>query len=1154
MSFVHLHNHSEYSLLDGLSKTKEMAEHALALGQKAIALTDHGTMFGAIEFYKTCLDVGIKPIVGCEVYVAPESLHKKDEKRHGTNLFHLLLLAKNNQGYQNLCNIVSRSYTEGFYYKPRIDFDLLSSLGNDLIVSTGCIQGQLPRLLLAGQTTEAEDLARQYKERFGSDFYIEIMNHGLAEEMRVNPLLVSLANKVEIPLIATHDSHYVHKEDAYAHDILLCIQQLKDFDDPKRMRFTGDSFYLKSEEEMKQLFPELPQALENTSQVAEKCNLEFDFETKHLPKYRSPEHGVASKEERIQYLRHLCEENLPLRYGNTIDKDIRDRLEYELGVIESMDFVDYFLVVQDFIRYARENNIAVGPGRGSAAGSIVSYLLRITDIDPLRYNLYFERFLNPQRFSMPDIDIDFEDARREEIIDYVKRTYGEDCVSQIGTFGKLESRAAFRDVARAFKISPTEINLQSKKIPAGQSLASAYKHSESFKKLVDENETYTKIYETASRLEHAVRNFSTHACGILITDEPLWNYVPLAIDKNKKRVSMYEKNTVEKLGLLKMDFLGLKNLTIIKDCCELVQKQQNKAIDLDALPLDDATTYELYKKGQTKGVFQVESPGMQKWLKELKPDSIEDIIAMVALYRPGPMQNIPDFIENKQNQSTIQYLDACLEPVLKNTYGICIYQEQVMSIAQVMSGFSMADADKLRKAMGKKIPELMEKQHEKFVKGAIEKGFTQDLAETVFAMLEKFAEYGFNRAHAACYGLLSYQTAYLKANYPAEYMCSLMNTFRSDEKRIESYIDECRAMNIPILPPDINKSHILFSLETMPSSKEGEEKQETPSEIGIRFGLSAIKNVGEAALESVLEDRTTNGLYIGVKDFKTRNKTNKVTKRTIEFLIKAGAFDFYQNNRTDLLDTLNNVRAEGLSLFDSSPESSSEAPKAAPTSSIETNLLFEKEALGFYITTNPMVQFLEAFPSLEFTTLEALQGIHAETEVQVFCMIDSIRSPRKKTKNTVRMCTLSDLSGSMELLAFGQAANDIDAVMQEENSDAIMAFLCTAKVAFRNDGFQYLIKKVDRCYTLSDVHRQLKKPSRLYLNINLDIISKTKLSEITHLLSKHTGPSDVILHIHFRGYRIETHPSMDYHVTRSMELTTELQHLLSPENVWWRQC
>ncbi|MDD4614192.1 MAG: DNA polymerase III subunit alpha [Caldisericia bacterium] len=1154
MSFVHLHNHSEYSLLDGLSKTEEMAEHAKELGQKAIAITDHGTMFGAVEFFKKCTHVGIKPIVGCEVYVAPESRHMKDEKRHGTNLFHLLLLAKNYQGYQNLCNIVSRSYTEGFYYKPRVDFELLSSLGDDIIVSSGCIQGQLPRLLLSGQAEEAEKLARQYKDRFGDDYYIEIMNHGIPEEIKVTPLMVALAKRLDISVIATHDSHYVNKDDAYAHDILLCIQQLKDYDDPKRMRFTGDSFYLKSEEEMKRLFPELPEALENTTKVAEKCNLEFDFETKHLPKYRSPEHGVASKEERIQYLRHLCDENLPIRYGSNIHSDIRDRLEYELGVIESMDFVDYFLVVQDFIRYARENNIAVGPGRGSAAGSIVSYLLRITDIDPLRYNLYFERFLNPQRFSMPDIDIDFEDARREEIIDYVKRTYGEDCVSQIGTFGKLESRAAFRDVARAFKISPTEINLQSKKIPAGQSLASAYKQSESFRKLIEESEVYAKIYETASRLEHAVRNFSTHACGILITDEPLWNYVPLAIDKNKKRVSMYEKDTVEKLGLLKMDFLGLKNLTIIKDCCDMVQQQYQTVLDLDTLPLDDANTYDLYKKGQTRGIFQVESPGMQKWLKELKPDSIEDIIAMVALYRPGPMQNIPEFIQNKQNQSQIQYLDPCLEPVLKNTYGICIYQEQVMSIAQVMSGFSMADADKLRKAMGKKIPELMEKQHEKFVHGAIEKGYSQDLAETVFSMLEKFAEYGFNRAHAACYGLLSYRTAYLKANYPAEYMCALMNTFRSDEKKIESYIDECRSMNIPILSPHINKSHILFSLEPVSLPKESSEQTETPKEMGIRFGLSAIKNVGEAALESIIEDRETNGLYLGLKDFKTRNKTNKVTKRTIEFLIKAGAFDFYQKNRTALLDTLNNIRTEGLSLFDAAGVSEEETPIISHPSSIETHLLFEKEALGFYITANPMVQFLEAFPKIEFTSLETLQNIHTETEVQLFCMIDSIRTPRKKTKNTVRMCTLSDVSGSMELMAFGEPANDIDAVMQGAHSDAIMAFLFSAKVAFRNDGFQYIIKKVDRCFTLSDVYQQLQKPSRLYLNINLETVSKTQLSVITQLLEKHTGPSDVILHIHFKGYRIETLPSMDYHVTRSMELTTELQRLLSPENVWWRQC
>ena len=1148
MPFVHLHNHSEYSLLDGLSKPYEMAQRAKELGQKSIAITDHGNMCGAIDFYKACKNVGVKPIIGCEVYVAPESRMQKDEKRHGTNLWHLILLAKNYKGYQNLCNIVSKAYTEGLYYKPRVDFELLSAYGDDIIVSSACIQGQLPRYILAGEMEKAEELARKYKDRFGSDYYIEIMNHNIKKELEVNPKLISLAKKLDIKVIATHDSHYVKKDDAYAHDILLCIQQLKDYDDPNRMKFSGDSFYLKSEDEMRALFPEVPEAIENTNEVADKCNLDFDFKTRHLPKFINKEKGIVTEEQRFKYLRDLCEKNLSYRYDEITD-EVRDRLEFELKTIKSMDFVDYFLVVYDFIREAKELNIAVGPGRGSAAGSIVSYLLQITDLDPLHYKLYFERFLNPERHSMPDIDIDFEDSRREEIIEYVKKVYGENCVSQIGTFGKLESRAAFRDVARAFKITPSEINIQSKKIPAGLALQTAYKQSEAFKQLIDENETYKKIYTVAKRLEHAVRNFSTHACGVLITDKSLWNYVPLAIDKNKKMVSMYEKNTVEELGLLKMDFLGLKNLTTIKECCELIKVNRNETIDLDKITLDDKLTYDLYKRGETIGVFQVESQGMQKWIKELKPDGIEDIIAMVALYRPGPMQNIPVFIQNKQNRSRIEYLDPCMEPVLKNTYGIFVYQEQVMNIAQVMSGFSMADADHLRKAMGKKIASLMEKQHTKFVEGAIKNGHTRDIAESVFSLLERFAEYGFNRAHAACYGLLSYRTAYLKANYSQEYMCSLLNTTKSDEKRLNIYIDECKSMNIEVLPPDINKGAVSFQLEKQKvESGDDSEVYKTC----LRFGLAAIKNVGEAALEALILERKKNGEYRGVKDFKLRNKNNKVTKRTVEFLIKAGAFDGSSDDRMSLLDSLNNIRKEGPSLF-GSIETEQEATAQETSNKMEMNLMFEKEALGFYMSGHPMAQFVEAYPNIEFTNVSRLEHIAVDQKLTLFCMIDSVRLPRKKAKSPIRLITVSDLSGTDEVVAYSEVSKQIEGILQGEDANVLKAFLLNISVTRSGEYKRIQIKSMEKYYTFGDLNKQLKKPSVLTVSIDLSEKKVDTVRKITELFENNPGKSEVVFQMFFKGYLIYTNPSQ-YRVARSIDFTNELEQLLSPKNFWWQSC
>lgn len=1139
MSFVHLHNHSEYSLLDGLNKIDVLVSRTKELGMSAVALTDHGFMYGVVEFYESCLKHQIKPIIGCEIYVAGRSMKQKETKEDAEN-YHLILLAKNWKGYQNLCKLVSYAKMDGFYYKPRIDLPFLNENKEGIIALSACIKGHVPSLLLDGKKKEAYEIAKTYQAMFGEDYYFEIQNHFLKEELAVIPMLADLGKQLGIKLVATQDAHYPKKKDAFAHDILLCIQTLKDLADPSRLRFSNDEFYLKSEEEMIPLFKDYPQAITNTVEIADKCQVDFVFDTPHLPKFEAE--GVDTVEERAAYLRKLCYDNLPRCYGQNPSNEIKERLEYELGIIERMKFVDYFLVVQDFVNFAKNRGIAVGPGRGSAAGSMVSYLLNITGIDPLLFHLYFERFLNPERISMPDIDIDFEDARRGEVIDYVRTKYGADKVAQVATFGKMESRAAIRDVARAYQYKMEEVNLIAKSIPLGYHLEQAYLESPEFKKVIDSSERNKTLYQTALQIEGITRNFSVHAAGVVIGDEALWNYVPLTCDKEGNVVTQYDKDIVEKMGLLKIDFLGLKNLSTIADCVKLIKKLHDIDIDIDKLPTEDPAVFEMYQKGNSKGVFQVESRGMRQIMKELKPNSLEDIIALIALYRPGPMLLIKDFIRNKWNPSQIVYDHPDLEPILKNTYGICVYQEQVMRIAQVMGGFTLGQADILRKAMGKKKKELMDQQKKEFIENSVQRGYTKEVATKVFTNLEYFAGYGFNRAHAAAYGVISYQTAYLKTHYPVPYMCSLLNSIKDDEKKLAEYIEEARAIGITIKGPSINLSGQEFSVE----------------EGGIRYGLLAIKNVGKAALDLVIADRIEKGNYKNFANFTYRSGSGKINRKVMEHLIKAGAFDELNEDRCDLLRKLDGKETQAFSLFDMvSPEEQAQERKKEIDPEMLMN--FEKESLGFYLTFHPFSPYKNAFSDLDCLDIGEIADIdEEETIITIFGRVDSIRVPKKKNakpgdsgsnKSQSVIVTCSDLTGTVEFLAYGKA---MDSLLDKKEEPGV--FVLDLRLRKEEDRQRISLQEVKRFISREQMQRELSGNVQFSLFIDLNKTSKEILTDLIKTLKAYPGGNAVRLNLMKGDMEIRSEAGFKYRVSRSQELIQQLTSLLGKENVSWKKC
>ena len=960
MSFVHLHVHTEYSLLDGFCKIDGLARRVKELGQSAVAITDHGVMYGAIDFYRACKREGVKPIIGCEVYVTPPGRTRFDKvyELDGESR-HLVLLCRNEEGYKNLSYMVSMAFTEGFYIKPRVDMDLLRSHSGGLIALSACLAGEIPKRLVNGNYEGAKAYALEMREIFGEDgFYLELQDHGIRNQAVVNQGLLRLHEETGIPLVCTNDCHYLAPEDAESHDVLLCIQTGKLVEDEKRMRYEPRNFYLRSTQEMEALFGQYPEAIANTERVAELCSLDFTFGKYHLPEFRVPEGETAQT-----YIRKLCEEGFTAKYRG-LHPEYHAQLDYELDMIGKMGFTDYFLIVSDFVRFAREAGIPVGPGRGSAAGSMVSYCLGITDIDPIKYGLYFERFLNPERVSMPDIDMDFGDNRRDEVVDYVRRKYGSDRVAQIVTFGTMAARAAIRDVGRVLNMPYADVDTVAKQVPSGPgnlhiTLDDALKLSKPLRDLYDGDERVKKLIDTAKALEGMPRHASTHAAGVVITKDPVYTYVPLARN-DETTVCQYTMVTLEELGLLKMDFLGLRNLTVLEDAVEMVRRREPD-FRLEDIPEDDQGVYDMLTQGKTSGVFQMESAGMTGVCVGLRPQSVEDLTAIVALYRPGPMDSIPRFIACKHDPKLVTYKHPALKPILSITYGCIVYQEQVMQIFQQLAGYSLGQADMIRRAMSKKKAKDVAREQEAFlhgdpergIAGCVANGIPEDIAQAIYSEIYDFANYAFNKAHAVCYAVVAYQTAWFKLHHPKEYMAALLTSVLYWSEKVSSYIGECRDMGITLLPPDVNRSRDVFTVE----------------EEGIRFGLVAIKNIGRGFIQGVVREREANGPFTGFQDFCERMYGADANKRAVENLIRAGAFDSFGVYRSrlvavseKLLDSIAGSRRQNvdgqMDFFGMAAAGPRRCAEAAlpdiPEFSLEERLRQEREVTGLYLSGHPM--------------------------------------------------------------------------------------------------------------------------------------------------------------------------------------------------------
>ena len=1053
LGFVHLHIHSEYSLLDGANRIKDLPVRAKELGMNAIAITDHGVMFGAIDFYKACKANGVKPIIGCEVYVAPRG-RKDKEPKIDEKYNHLILLAKNNEGYKNLAKLVSLGFIEGFYYKPRIDKEILEKYHEGIICLSACLAGEVNQAILNNNIEEAKKVALWFKNLFGEDYYLEVQNNGIKEQVLVNQKLVDLSRELNIPLVATNDAHYLKKEDAYNHEVLLCIQTGKKMTDEDRMRFDTDELYVKSPEEMIEYFKNIPEAIENTVKIAEKCNVEFEFGHTILPNYDVPEQYSTH----YDYLESLTQAGLAKRYGQNITKEIQDRAQYELSVIKKMGYVDYFLIVWDYINYAKTHNIPVGPGRGSGAGSIVAYSIGITDIDPIKYNLIFERFLNPERISMPDFDVDFCYEKRDKVIEYVCDKYGKENVSQIITFGTMSARMVIRDVGRALDVPYAETDKLAKMIPNELhiTIKKALEQNRELKELYENDATVKKLIEIAMALEGMPRQASTHACGIVITKEPVVNYVPLYMRDNTIS-TQYIMTTLEELGLLKMDFLGLRTLTVIQDTIDLVKKDKCIDIEFDK-DMNDPKVYKLWQDGNSVGIFQFESQGMTNFMKELKPDCLEDIIAGVSLYRPGPMDQIPRYIANKKDPEHAVYTHPALKPILEVTYGCMVYQEQVMQIVRDLAGYSLGRADLVRRAMGKKKLDVMAKEREIFINGQLDEngnivvpgcvrnGIDAESANKIFDEMAEFAKYAFNKSHAAAYAVVSYRTAYLKAYYPAEFMAATLNSFLGNLDKIPDYIEECKRLNIQILKPDINKSYTKFTVDN--------EK--------IRFGLGSIKNVGTAAVDEIVEERTKNGEFKDFADFCERIKDLSVNKKCVESLTKAGAFDNFEQTRSTLIasyetiiDTISNSDKKSfdgqVSMFDLTPVENKKIDEIKYNYTIlpeytEKEMLFmEKEMLGIYISGHPLEKIksqIELQTTINTYQMKKINSDIEETGMSEFednqfvkyaGIVTSVKKKYTKTNKLMAFITVEDMYGPTEVIVFENCYQNCANILVEDS-------------------------------------------------------------------------------------------------------------------------
>ena len=1023
--FTHLHIHSHYSLLDGLARVDEIVDRAKELGMDSIALTDHGVMYGTIEFYKKAKKEGIKPIIGCEIYISENGMLDKrsgiDDKR-----YHLLLLAENNVGYKNLIKIVSAAHLEGFYYKPRIDKDFLKKHTEGLIALSGCLAGEIPRALYAGNYEKAKKIALHYREIFGSNnFFLEIQQHpNLQEQNIVNPQIISLSKELNIPLVATQDSHYIRSDDSHAHDILLAVQTGNKLDDADRLTMREDNFSILSSDEMFEKFKnlgetEITDAFANTARIADRCNVEIELGKILLPQFPLPEGYQTAN----SYLEYLAKDGLQKRYGDNISQEIKDRFSYEMGVIEETGFASYFLIVQDFVNWAKKNGIIVGPGRGSAAGSLIAYVLNITNIDPLKYNLLFERFLNPERISMPDIDMDFDDARRNEVLGYVSEKYGKDHVAQIITFGTMAARGSIRDAGRALGYSYDFCDQIAKMIPLVPNqektgfLAKCLNAVDELKTIYNSNPDAKTLIDAASKLEGVARHSSTHACAVVITPEPLTEYVPLQKGTNEGDIiTQYEMHAIEDLGLLKMDFLGLANLTIIENTLDLIEKNHGVKINIDEIPAEDKKTYKLLQQAKTTGVFQLESSGMKRYLKELKPTSIEDIIVMVSLYRPGPMNLIPDYIDRKHGRKKVEFLHPTLESVLKNTYGIMVYQEQLIEAVRVLAGFTRPEADVLRKAVGKKIKKLLDQQEDKFKTGCVTVGTPKKVADEFWSLVEPFNRYAFNRSHAACYATIAYQTAYLKANYPYEFMAAFMNSETGDVERIAFLIEECKEMGIEVLAPDINESYQRFTVIN-PKDK--------PS---IRFGLTAIKNVGENVVKSIIAERKRGEAFKDIEDFVSRVESKDLNKKSLESIIKCGAMDFF-GERNTLLANLEQLLYHAKdkqkqnscgqdSLFGNHVETALPPFRLATAVAAKKweKLIWEKELLGLFISDHPLSEYKEQMDSERVTQIKDLTT--STRAVKIGGVITNVHKIITRNGKPMLFSMIEDSTAKIEVVVF----------------------------------------------------------------------------------------------------------------------------------------
>ena len=1075
MSFVHLHVHTEYSLLDGACRIDKAAKRARSLGQTALAVTDHGVMYGAVAFYKACLKEGVKPIIGCEVYVAPRS---RFDKEHGTdnNYSHLILLCKNETGYRNLCYLVSAGFTDGFYVRPRIDWALLREHAEGLVCLSGCLAGAIPQLVLNGDRDGARKLALEFRDLFGYDsFYLEIQDHGIPEERRVAEGLVQISRETGIPLVLTNDAHYLEKQDAYYQDVLMCIQTGKTVDEENRMRFETEEFYLKSEGEMRMLYPQFPEAADNSAKIAEMCQFDFEFGHYHLPRFRLPDGETDS----AAYLRKLCERGFAERYPAS--PEVHDQLDYELRMIEKMGFVDYFLIVSDFIAYAKNHGIPVGPGRGSAAGSVVSYCLHITDVDPIKYSLFFERFLNPERVSMPDIDVDFCVNRRGEVIDYVNRLYGSDHVAQIVTFGTMAARNAIRDVGRVLSVSYADTDAVAKQVPTAlnMTLDEALRLSRPLKELYESDDTMRRLIDTARALEGMPRHASTHAAGVVSTEKPVYEYVPLA-KNDESVVCQYPMTTLEELGLLKMDFLGLRNLTVLEDAAVLVRRTQPD-FRVETIPEDDPGVFEMISAGRTSGVFQLESAGMTSVCVNLKPKSIEDITAVVALYRPGPMDSIPRFIECSAHPELVKYKHPLLRPILEVTYGCIVYQEQVIQIFQQLAGFSLGQADMIRRAMSKKKHAVIDAERVAFVygddsrgiAGAMANGVPEAVANSIYDEILDFASYAFNKAHAVCYAIVAYRTAYMKLRHTGEYMAALLTSVLDNAQKIAEYTAECRDLGLSLLPPDVNESVAGFSV----SGK------------NLRFGLAAIKGIGRGAVGQLEAERKINGRFRSFEDFARRMNGKEFNRRAFENLIRAGAFDSMGYRRRALLtildDVVNTINRESrdnisgqMDLFGNWDEAADDSGKdSIPLPDVEDftpreRMAMEREMTGLYLSGHPMDEYREAVRKIGAVPIGAILSDFANetgperfADNQTVVLAGVIASHRTRTtKNNSLMCyaMLEDDSGSIELIVF-QKVLDTAASYIVDNQ----AVLVRGRISLRDEKDAQIV--VDSLRPISDI-------------------------------------------------------------------------------------